>query len=879
MKTNQISILSFSVFPGRNVHCHRPVMKMVVDIGKYGDLPTDKIPGFNERLLELIPGLRTNYCGVGYEGGFVDRLEEGTLLGHVLEHVILELQSMLGFDVRYGKTRVLEPPSVYTLIYEYKNEACALECSKTSVFILNRLLRKKEIRLDEFLVYLRQVSEEWELGPSTAAIVREAKNRAIPVTRVGNESLVRLGYGMQSRLVESTLTDATSCISADISSNKQLTKFLLSENKIPVPRGKVVYSEHMAQIVAAQIGFPVVLKPFDGNQGKGVHLNLTSGQEVKQAFKEAAKHSAGILVEKYITGQDYRILVVGDRVAAVAKRVPANVIGDGIHTIAQLVEEINRDPNRGIKHEKPLTRIRLDPAAVQVLKKQGYDPDFILQAGEKALLRTNGNISTGGTAIDCTDILHPDNTELAILAAKVLNIDIAGIDLVTEDISRSILETGGAIVEVNTAPGIRMHLYPSEGTPRNVAKDIVDLLFPDGAGQFPIVSVTGTNGKTTVVRLIQEGLMAAGYPTGMTSTGGTFVGHKCICPGDNSGPRSARALLANKSVRAAVLETARGGILREGLGYDLADVGVITNITEDHLGLDGIETLEDLVHVKSLVAEAIKEHGALVLNAVDPSTEQILNRVHRNLVLFSMDEQKFNRYEGLNFTRVFHREGKIFIDETELMDVCQIPITMGGLIACNIENALAACSALVALKIQPETIRTAFAQFTDNPGRFSLFSLGQVNILLDYGHNPAGYAQSIGVCRLLAEKKLIGIIGVPGDRSDALIREVGALCAAEFDALVIKEDLNLRTRRPGEVAHLLKQALLDNGFDPDHLNVQTSELEALKRAVEQAAPGDLIAVFYESFEPLQKWLLEQGATLEKASPKENKVLALPLRVV
>lgn len=837
---------------------------MSVDIGGYDDIPTNQIPGFNKTLLNLFPGLATNCCGLGYEGGFLERLREGTYLAHVLEHVILEMQFMVGFDVRFGKTRRAEK-SVYTLIYEFENEVCGLECGKAAVFILNRLLDGKTTDIEELIEYLGRISQEAELGPSTSAIVKEAKLRHIPVTRIGNGSLVRIGYGRHSRLIEATLTDATSCISADISSNKQLTKFLLSEAQIPVPYGKIVFSELSAVMMAEQIGKPVVIKPFDANQGKGVHLNLTDDGQIRAAFREASKYSSGIIVEKFVTGRDYRVLVVGSRVCAVSERLPASVTGDGTHTVGELIDIVNRDPQRGEKHQKPLTKISVDQVVLQVLGKAGLTLGDVPEKDRTVLLRENGNLSTGGTAIDCTDVIHPDNAQIAVRAAKAVGIDIAGIDFVTEDISKSILETGGAVVEVNTAPGIRMHLYPSKGTPRNVAGDIVDWLFPDPeTTRFPIVSVTGTNGKTTVVRLIQHVLMMTGKTIGMTSTNGTFVNEKCICKGDNSGPRSARSLLSNKEIDAAVLETARGGMIREGLGYDLADVGVITNITGDHLGLDGVETLEDLAFVKALVVEAVKKDGAAVLNAENPMTKQVLERVKVKTILFAEKEEACRRYRGR--IRVFTDHGVICVRDSDaspdvipVLPVDEIPITLWGRISCNVENCLAAVSALYALHIPVKTIAAGLKSFTSNPGRFNFYRLRDFCVMLDYGHNPAGYEKALRICKSIPHRSLIGVIGMPGDRRDADIRQVGRLCREAFDAIYIKEDKDLRGRKPREVAQLFYSAVVRSGFPPDSVRIVEDELEALREAELHAGADDLIAVFYEKAEPLEAHLKSAGA--------------------
>ena len=836
---------------------------MIVDIGKYGCVPTNQIPQFNERLFLIFPGLKTNCCSLGYQGGFLKRLREGTYLAHVLEHVVLEMQFMVGYDVRFGKTRTIAEPSLFYLVYEFENEVCGVECGKASVVILNHLLADKDILIQEFLRHLKKISREAEPGPSTAAIMEEAKKRGIPVTRIGNGSLVRLGYGRSSRLAESTLTDTTSCISADIACNKQLTKHLLSERKIPVPYGRVVYSELSAQMAACQIGMPVVVKPFDGNQGKGVYLDLNSTKEVRQAFCGASRYSSGIIVEQYVAGQDYRLLVVGNEVKAAAQRIPAGVTGDGKHTIRELVKLVNQDPRRGSKHEKPLTKIRLDETVLRLLAKKGMSPDTVVPAGIKVMLRENGNISTGGTAVDCTELVHPENADLAVRAANAVGVDIAGIDIVTKDISQSILDNGGAIVEVNAAPGIRMHLYPSEGQSRNVAKDIVSHLFPDDASiRFPIVSVTGTNGKTTVSRLLQHVLMCTGKAVGLASTSGTFVNHQCVCKGDHAGPRSARCLLSDRSIEAAVLETARGGIIREGLGYDLADVGVITNITADHLGVDGVETLEDLILVKSLVAEAVKGSGAAVLNAGDPATVLILKRIKVKPILFCSDERAADALNP-DCVHVFVRDGWICVRDgaalLRILPVGQVPITLSGAIACNIENTLAAVSALYALHTPLERIRSGLLSFTENSGRFQLFHRKGARIMLDYAHNPAGYAQALDVCKKLDHQRLIGIIAMPGDRRDHDIQWVGRQCAAVFDQIYIKEDMEPRGRSKGDVAGLLFDAAVQCGFSRHNLFLMETEQEALTKAMADSLPGDLITVFYEKYDPLRSLLEQQGA--------------------
>lgn len=855
-----MKILDITVYRGRNIYSHKTAVKMLVDIEEYADIPTNRIEGFNEALLACLPGMKSNTCGLGYEGGFLERLQTGTYLGHVLEHIILEMQNILGYDVKYGKTRLFEEPSKYNVIFEYGNEVCALECCKAAVFIMNCLLEHETVEMGEFIDYLKRVSMDAELGPSTSAIVKEAKLRGIPVTRIGTDSLICLGYGKYRRVLESTLTDATSCIAADIASNKQMTKMLLADNKIPVPAGKVVFSEISALMAAREIGVPVAIKPYDGNQGKGVHLNVCEESDIKAAFQEATQYSKGIIVEKFVQGKDYRVLVVGGQVRAVAERVSANVIGDGEHTIAELVNIVNQDERRGEQHEKPLTKIRLDAVCLNILKRRDITPGYVPEAGEAVALRENGNLSTGGISIDRTEEIHPDNADLAVLAAQAIGIDIAGIDIVAESISQPIRKTGGVVVEVNTAPGIRMHLYPSEGKPRNVASDIVDMLYPPGNPiDFPIVSVTGTNGKTTVTRLIAHTLEHAGRTVGMTTTSGVYVKGKCICKGDNTGPVSARTLLSNRQIDAAVLETARGGIVHAGLGYDLADVGVITNVTADHLGLDGIDTLDEMAFVKALVVEAVKDCGHAVLNADDPMTASILPRVRVKTVFFTRDLEKAAlKYEKQAHCFVYEEAGKIKVKSSQeqdvIIDIDAIPITAGGSIPCNIENSLAAVAALWSLGIPKGTIAEGLASFSSNPGRFNCHAFDHYTVMVDYGHNQAGYEAAIQFLKASGAQRLVGVVGVPGDRLDGDIEAVGRLCAGAFNKLYIKEDLDLRGRARGEVASLLRRSALDCEFAEDGIVLIGNEVDALKAAVESAEHGDMIAVFYEELEPIEEYL-------------------------
>lgn len=883
-----MEIYNIQSFTGKNIYSHRPVIKMIVDLGDLHNVTTNNLGDFNDRLVDLFPGLRKHYCSLGYEGGFIDRLKEGTYLGHVSEHLILELQSILGYEVFYGKTRLIREPGLYYLVYEFKNEKSGIECGRAGVDIVSKLARQADINVGDILDNLKKVTVESELGPSTRAIYEEAVKRGIPAARIGTESILQLGYGKYSRLVESSLTDAPNCISVDIASNKHLTKQKLKENSIPVPCGDIAYTEESAVEVARCIGYPVVVKPFNANQGKGVTVNIRDEGKLKSAFQEALKYGKAVIVESYIKGKDFRVLVVGDKVSAVAERRSPFVVGDGVHTVGELVRLENNSPLRGEDHEKPLTKIKLDAAAKEVLAAQGADERHIPSPGEKILLRYNGNLSTGGTARDCTDSIHPYNAMMAVRAAKVMNLDIAGIDIVTEDIGKPInAPAQGAIIEVNAAPGLRMHIYPSEGKPRNVAEDIVDMLFPqDKPHSIPIVSVSGTNGKTTTTRLIRHTLSLMGKTVGMTCTSGVYIGNECVLKGDNTGPLSAGMVLSHKEVEVAVLETARGGIVKKGLGYDQADVGIIVNISDDHIGLDGIETMEDLAFVKSLVVEAVKPDGYSVLNADDGMTGKVMERAAGKIIFFSNRKENSLVISHIRNggTAVYIKNGCIHINsngrERNLIKLIDIPITFGGLVECNIENSLAAVCALSALKVPAEIIRMGLKSFKPdallNPGRFNIFDMGGFKVMLDYGHNAAGYAAVLKFLQKMNPARLVGVIGVPGDRLDRNLVEVGKICSKAFSKVYIKEDNDLRGRQPGEVAQLLYDSIIEEGFRKENAQIIYSELKALETAMLDAQPGDIILMLYEDFEPAYdlinrfKQELEQN-TAQTAIAIENTV--------
>ena len=870
-----MKIINVQCFNGRNIYCHRPVIKLTVDLEECYNVPTKDIKSFNDRLLNILPGLNKHCCSLGYEGGFVKRLKEGTYLAHVTEHIILELQSVAGHYVKYGKARLFKEPNLYNVICEHKNEKCVIECAYSSVEIINALINDAYIDIGKIISRIKSILFEYELGPSTKAIVDEAKKRGIPVMRIGNENLIQLGYGKYKRMLQSTITDAVSCITVDMASNKYLTKQILIENDIPVIQGDIAYNEDYAIRIFNRIGVPVVVKPYDANQGKGVILGIDDEKQLREAFKIASEYSKGVLIERYISGKDYRVLVVGNKVSAVSERRAAFVKGDGHSRIEQLVDIENSNPLRGEEHEKPLTKIKLDAAALYVLGKQGFTGKTVLEKGQVAYLRENGNLSTGGTAIDRSECIHPYNEKIAILAAQAIGLDIAGIDIVSPDISVPLYENGGAVIEVNAAPGIRMHIYPSEGTSRPVQKDIIDMLYPVGSKcSIPVISITGTNGKTTTSRMIAKILEIAGLKVGLTNSNGTYIGGKCLSKGDNTGPASAKKVLGNKEIDVAVLETARGGIIKRGLGYDLADIGVITNISEDHLGIDEINTLEDLVMVKSLVVEAVKSEGYAVLNADDKMLTKIMSGIKNKCILFSKNSDNLFVQEHIQKGEkgVYVKDNNIIIVEENktipVINVKDIPATFDGKVECNIENSLAAVAASFGVGISPDIIAEGLRSFTSdaqvNPGRFNLFDMGYFKVLVDYAHNIAGYKSAINAIRKISSGRLIGIVGMPGDRKDAHIEKVGEICGLEFDYIYIKEDKDLRGRKKGEVASIIKKGIIKSGMHKDNIKIIFDEIEALERATENALHDDFIIIFYEQLEPV----LEH---IEKMQKKINKV--------
>ena len=850
METHGVHVRSIRVLRGPNLFAYMPVLHIVMDIGPYEEQPSSNFPGFVERLVTWLPGLEKHECSVGRPGGFIERLRRGTYLGHIVEHITLELQGLMGFNVTFGRARGTGERGVYNVIIAYKEEIPARAAFETALRLTLAAMHDEPFDIEAELQRLLEIADEYRLGPSTAAIVEAARRRRVPVLRLSEGSLVQLGYGVYQKRIMASETSNTSSIAVEICQDKPLTNKMLRAVGVPVPDGRTVRSQDDAWQAAQEIGLPVVVKPENGNQGKGVSVNLTTENEVRVAYDIAREFEAGVLIERYIEGLDYRLLVVNGTMVAAARRDPALVIGDGQRTVRELVAEVNQDPRRRPGHSSILTQIKIDDTAILVLKQQGLTPDSVPVAGEVVKLRRNANLSTGGTAADVTDEVHPRNARLAELAAQILALDVAGIDILCKDISRPLAEENGAIVEVNAAPGLRMHLYPNSGRPRNVGEPIVEALYPDNApSRIPILAVTGTNGKTTVARLIAHMYETARWIVGMTSTEGTYINGERIIEGDCSGPRSAQAVLLHPRVEVAVLETARGGILREGLGFDECSVGVVTNISADHLGLHGINTLEELARVKQVVIEAVAKDGAAVLNADDPHVAEMAAATDARVVYFSTDPNNIvirahcAKDDGwcvvVKDNWVVTMQGDHVI---ELVELDRLSFTGGGKIRFQVQNALAATAAAWAAGLNPAMIVRALATFTTDiqilPGRFNRRDIKGIDVVMDYAHNEAALKALGEAIQSLDKRKTYMILALPGDRRDEdLVRSLEATLPY-VNGYILHDLLDRRGRAELEVPHLLERHL------PPGVPYQfaANQHEALAKAWAQIRPGDRLIV-------------------------------------
>ncbi|HEX6289627.1 MAG TPA: cyanophycin synthetase [Herpetosiphonaceae bacterium] len=870
METHGIIIRSIRALRGPNLHAYMPVLQITLDIGPYEDRPSTSFAGFVERLTDWLPGLHKHECSVGRPGGFVERLRCGTYLAHICEHITLELQNLMGFNVAFGRARCTGERGVYAVVIAYKEEAPARAAFETALRLTLAAMHDEPFDVESELESLLALADVYRYGPSTAAIVAAAQARDIPVLRVTpTRSLVQLGYGVYQKRIQASETSVTSSIAVDMCQDKALTNQMLRAVGVPVPEGRIVTSADDAWAAAAEIGLPVVVKPAGGNQGKGVSVHLTTEAEVGAAYAIARRYSHEVLVERMIVGDDYRLLVVNGELVAAARRDPAEVVGDGHHTIAQLVEQVNQDPRRRPGHSSTLTCITLDSSTDLVLAQQGLTSASVPEPGQLVKLRTNCNLSTGGTATDVTDEVHPSNARLARLAAQIMGLDVAGIDALCRDIGRPLAEQDGAIVEVNAAPGLRMHLHPAQGQPRDVGRPIVEMLYPNNApSRIPIIAVTGTNGKTTVTRLISHMYETARWIVGMTCTEGTFIDKERIIQGDCSGPKSARAVLLHPRVEVAVLETARGGILREGLAFDACSVGVVTNVSADHLGLGGINTIEELARVKQVVVEAVRNDGAAVLNADDPLVAEMAAATDAEVIYFSANPQQ-------HVVAAHLAEGgrAVFVDQQtivlatgaeriELMELERVAFTAGGAICFQVQNALAATAAAWAAGLNPALIARALSTFTTDsgmvPGRFNISDVHGVQVIMDYGHNPAAIRALGAAVTALGQRKTVLALALPGDRRDEDILASVEATLPFTDHYVLYELRDRRGRAEREVLELMHSHLPADAV----CTIAADQQEALLVAWQQLQPGDRLVFIIDEVEtalPLIQSLAESVA--------------------
>jgi len=867
-------ILDRRTFVGPSIYATFPVIRLEVDLGELEGWPTMRLgEGFVDALVERLPGLREHGCSFGEPGGFIRRMteDEGTWLGHVLEHLAIELQNMAGEDVTFGKTRSIDGrPGVYDVVFEYEQAEVGNEAADLALALVHSLLPAElrpthvdaawqwEVARDEYIRYAQRRA----LGPSTASIVHEAARRGIPWIRLNQFSLIQLGYGRNQKRIQATVTSSTSHIAVELASDKEETNKILGSLGLPVPQQRLVQSEEGAAQAARRIGYPVVVKPYNANHGRGVSIHLTSEDAVRGAFHKAKEHSRSVLVESFISGDDHRMLVINGELVAASKRLPGHVVGDGVRCIQELVADVNADPRRGIGHEKVLTRIELDHEATRLMETRGYTADSVPPAGEVVMLRLTANLSTGGTATDVTDIVHPDNVEMAVRAIQAIGLDVGGVDFLTPDITQSYKDIGGAICEVNAAPGYRMHMAPSEGKPRDVAGRTVDMLFPPGSpSSIPIAAITGTNGKTTTARMLAHIHKLAGRHVGLTTTDGVYVDGQRTVPGDMTGPVATRMVLSDPAVDVAVLEVARGGLLRAGMGVRHVDVGAVLNVQSDHLGLRGINTLDALAEVKRIIVEVARDTA--VLNADDPRVLRMAAYTDaRHVCYVTMNPQHELVREhiraggraialeaGINgqMITIYDRGAHIPLLWTHL-----VPSTLEGKATFNVQNAMFAAAMAFSMGVRLEDIRnglrTFHTTFYQAPGRLNVYDEHPFKVIMDYGHNGAAVEVVCQLARRLDVKgRRICVVAGPGDRRDQDIVDIAEAAArGNFDHYICRRDDDPRGRGDDEIPRLLRDTLRSNGIDDDRISLIVDEQEAIDAALSMGRRGDLVLLFADA---------------------------------
>jgi cyanophycin synthetase len=895
-----MKITATNVYVGPSIYANFPVIRMVLDIGVLVDWPSVKCgKGFTDGLQQALPGLQEHGCSYRVEGGFLRRLteDEGTWMGHIMEHVALEIQNMAGSGVSFGRTRTTGEPGMYNMVYAYKQRDVGIEAGHLALRLLMHLLPEElqaqidypidaEFNFEQELEEYVHRAQRREFGPSTQSLVDAAVERNIPWLRLNDYSLVQFGHGKYQKRIQATVTSDTGTIATSLASDKEGTHSVLQDMGLPVPKQRMFTSEEEAVTAVNRMGYPVVIKPLDANHGRGISINLTTDEQVREAFHVAREQgrSRYVLAESFVTGYDHRMLVVNNELVAVAKRVPGHVVGDGKSTIEQLIELVNSDPRRGIGHEKVLTRLELDGQAKRLMEDAGYDENTVLKKAETFFLRSTANLSTGGTAIDLTDVVHPDNREMAVRAVRAVGLDIGGVDFITDDITLSYKDIGGAIVEVNAGPGFRMHVAPSEGEPRDVAGKVLDMLYPPGTpSRIPVAAITGTNGKTTTTRMLTHIMKTSGHIVGMTSTGGIQVDGRVTVKGDMTGPQSAKIVLRDPTIDFAVLETARGGILRAGLGFSECDVAACINVTADHMGLGGIDTLEQLARVKETVVRIANDTA--VLNADDKLCLKMADNCRAAHICYvTMDPTHGLVREHIRANgRAVVLEKGINGDMITIYDngahipllwTHLIPATIEGKAMHNVQNAMFAAAMAYSFDKDLDEIRNGLrtfdTSFFQSPGRTNVYNEHPFKVILDYAHNPASFRAMAELAERLdpAGRRTI-VFSVPGDRRDEDIRQSVEACLPQFTHFVCKADLNRRGRGHDEVPQLVRKYLLEFGIDDANITVIPEEEEAIDHALNDAEEGDLLVITADDLTRSWKQIINLNSDSDKAETKET----------
>ena len=848
-----MNIEGIQVLSGPNYWSLRPCIQMRLDIGELEEKPTNKLDQFYERLKETLPSLYEHRCSIGTAGGFFERVKDGTWMGHVVEHVALELQTLAEMDTGFGRTRETQTAGVYNVVFSYVVSEVGRRAAKLSVKFCENLIDDKDPKLNDIILELKELREEYKMGPSTSSIVDEAVKRGIPFFRLNRGSLVQLGYGKNQERIRATMTGQTGSLAVDFAQDKWETKSLLENHGIPVPRGVETSRYKNAKAAIKRIGYPLVVKPSDGNHGRGITVGVNNEEHFEIAYEAALKQSKNgyVIIEQMLAGADFRFLVINGTLVAAAKRIPAHVRGNGKLSIQQLIDKENENPLRGYGHENVLTEIDVDSQTERLIADAGYTLDSVLDKGEILYLKTTANLSTGGTAIDILDSVHPANVHIAERAIKIIGLDIGGVDIVAPDVTTPLPENGGGIVEINAAPGFRMHLQPTEGLARNVAEPVIDMLYPPGKScTIPIIAVTGTNGKTTTARLIDHIFKLAGNTVGMCTTDGVYIKNRLIYRGDMTGPMSHKMVLTDPTVDLAILECARGGILRAGLGFKNCNVGVVTNVSEDHLGLRGIHTVDQLARVKSIIPEIVKQDGVAVLNADDSLVHAMSEKTKGSVIFFSLDWENnpvVSTHLKEGGTAVVFDDGWLCMMKGQwkypIADVKNVPLTFDGKAKFNIMNGVAAAGAAMGLGLRLENIKagltTFFPSHAQTPGRLTMTDMGNFNVLVDYAHNKAGYDALIDFVSSYNPEKVIMTLCVPGDRRDEDFESIAESCAKYVDTIVLFESY-LRGLDEGELSEKLKKYLIKHGMTEDQIIIIYDEREAVQYCLDAGGEYDFV---------------------------------------